>query len=434
MHLSHAVPDSTPAVLVHIDFRNPRFNEELDEFRQLAESAGLAARRVINGHRSVPHARLFVGTGKVDEIRDSIAATQARIVVFNHELSPGQERNLEQACGCRVLDRVGLILEIFAQRARSYEGKLQVELAQLQHQSTRLVRGWTHLERQKGGIGLRGGPGETQLETDRRLIAKRMKNIHSRLEKVRHQREQGRRLRRRNTTPLVSLVGYTNAGKSTLFNGLTGAGVYAADKLFATLDPTLRQMRVAPERTAVLSDTVGFIRHIPHSLIKSFHATLEEVAEADLLLHVVDANADQRDLHMQQVNEVIEEIGAGAVPQILVYNKIDENAQLLPRVEQHNGAVPSAWVSALTGAGVDELRALIARVLQPRPEQAELHLPPGAGALRARLFEFGAVNREQSDELGGWIMQVSIDPRALRRLAHEQGLEMDALRTGHDAL
>ncbi|MBI2995005.1 MAG: GTPase HflX [Gammaproteobacteria bacterium] len=434
MDLSHTSPDSTPAVLVHIDFRNPRFNEELDEFRQLAESASLSATRVISGHRSVPHARLFVGTGKVEEIRAAIAETRSRVVVVNHELSPGQERNLEKACGCRVLDRIGLILEIFAQRARSYEGKLQVELARLERQSTRLVRGWTHLERQKGGIGLRGGPGETQLETDRRLIARRMKNIHARLEKVRHQRQQGRRLRRRNTTPLVSLVGYTNAGKSTLFNRLTGAMVYAADKLFATLDPTLRQSRVAPDRTAVLSDTVGFIRHIPHGLIKSFHATLQEVAEADLLLHVVDANAEQRDLHMQQVNGVIEEIGAGAVPQIIVYNKIDMNPQLQPRVEMHNGGAPAVWLSALSGTGVDALCGLMARVLQPLPEIEELHLPPGAGALRARLFEFGAVSREECDERGGWIIQVSIDPRALRRIAREQGLEMDALRTGCDSL
>ncbi|HEY7840230.1 MAG TPA: ribosome rescue GTPase HflX [Gammaproteobacteria bacterium] len=422
-----AVRDGAGAVLVHIDFRNPQFSEELDEFRQLVVSSGLRIACVVTGRRAAPDARHFVGSGKVEEIRRQVEATRAEIVVFNHELSAAQERNVEKAVGCRVVDRIGLILDIFAQRARTHEGKLQVELAQLQRLSTRLVRGWTHLERQKGGIGLRG-PGETQLETDRRLIGKRIKTIHGRLEKVRRQRRQSRRLRERRATPLISLVGYTNAGKSTLFNRLTGASVYAVDKLFATLDPTLRQMNIPPERKAILSDTVGFIRHLPHDLIESFHATLEEIRQADLLVHVVDANAEQRHAQTTQVNEVIEEIGAGHVPQIMVYNKIDLNERLEPRMERHNGSMPAVWLSARTGAGVDELLSVIGAVLKPLAEPTELRLPAAAGDLRARLFQFGAVSSEQSDRRGGWIMQLEIDAPSLRRIVREQGYDLDALR------
>jgi GTP-binding protein HflX len=427
MEARTAVTDGSSAVLVHIDFRNPRFTEELDEFRQLASSSGLRDVAVITGRREAPDARYFIGSGKVEEIRREVEAARAQIVVFNHELSAAQERNIENKCGCRVVDRIGLILDIFAQRARTYEGKLQVELAQLQRLSTRLVRGWTHLERQKGGIGLRG-PGETQLETDRRLIGRRIKTIHGRLEKVRRQRRQSRRLRERRATPIISLVGYTNAGKSTLFNRLTGASVYAADKLFATLDPTLRQINIPPERKAILSDTVGFIRHLPHDLIESFHATLEEIRRADLLLHVVDANAEQRQLQIEQVNEVIAEIGAAHVPQIMIYNKIDQNERLAPRVEQHDGASPAAWASARTGAGIDGLLSLIGAVLKPLPEPVELRLPPTAGDLRARLFQFGAVSSEQSDRRGGWVMQLEIDAPSLQRIVREQGYDLDALR------
>jgi len=422
-----AVRDGEVAVLVHIDFRNPQFTEELDEFRQLAVSSGLRIASVVTARRTAPDARHFIGSGKVEEIRAQVVATGAGIVVFNHELSAAQERNVEKDVGCRVVDRIGLILDIFAQRARTYEGKLQVELAQLQRLSTRLVRGWTHLERQKGGIGLRG-PGETQLETDRRLIGRRIKTIDGRLGKVRRQRQQSRRLRERRAAPIISLVGYTNAGKSTLFNRLTGASVYAADKLFATLDPTLRQIRIPPERTAVLSDTVGFIRHLPHDLVESFRATLEEVLQADLLLHVVDANAEQRHLQTTQVNEVIAEIGAAHIPQIMIYNKIDLNERLEPRVEQHNGSMPSVWLSARSGAGVDELLSVIATVLKPLPEPMELRLPPAAGDLRARLFQFGAVSSEASDRHGGWIMQLEIDAPSLNRIVREQGYDLDALR------
>ena len=335
----------------------------------MTEASGLVPSETITGSRARPDARFFIGSGKMDEIRQAAAAHDAEIVIFNHGLSPAQERNLEQEVKCPVLDRVGLILDIFSQRARSYEGKLQVELAQLQHLSTRLVRGWSHLERQKGGIGLRG-PGETQLETDRRLIGKRIKTIRARLEKVKSRREQGRRLRRRNNVAVISLVGYTNAGKSTLFNRLTGADVYCADKLFATLDPTIRKARLADDLSVLFSDTVGFIRHIPHGLVESFHATLDEIRGANLLLHVVDINDDHR-LRIDEVNQVIEELGATAIPQVLVFNKIDQagigpgNGQAQADVERSvNGSCARAWVSALTGAGIPELKQLIRQELR----------------------------------------------------------------------
>jgi GTP-binding protein HflX len=427
LELSNTAATGNRAVLVHIDFRNPEYAEELEEFRQLAASSGLEVDATVTGSRTVPDSRFFVGSGKVEEIRERVLAEGANLVVFNHELSASQERNVERQCKCRVLDRVGLILDIFAQRARTYEGKLQVELAQLQHLSTRLVRGWSHLERQKGGIGLRG-PGETQLETDRRLIGRRIKTIHARLERVRRQRKQVRRLRERRATPVVSLVGYTNAGKSTLFNRLTGAGVYAADKLFATLDPTVRRITIPPEREVVLTDTVGFIRHIPHDLVAAFHATLEEVREADLLLHVVDASAEQRHARMQQVDKVIDEIGAGDVPRIIVYNKIDSAPGLAPRVEAGNGRSPAVWLSAKTGEGVDALLELIAQTLKPLPEPAQVRIPADAGALRARLFRQGAVRSEQPDEEGGWVMQLEIDPPSLNRIVGEHGLRLEDLR------
>jgi GTP-binding protein HflX len=322
---------------------------------------------------------------------------------------------------------VGLILDIFAQRARSYEGKLQVELAQLQHLSTRLVRGWTHLERQKGGIGLRG-PGETQLETDRRLIGKRIKTINARLEKVRSQRSQGRRWRQRSGVPVISLVGYTNAGKSTLFNSLSGADVYTADKLFATLDPTLRQVELFPGVKIIISDTVGFIRHIPHDLIQAFHATLEEVKSAALLLHVVDVTDEQRHDHIEQVNQVIEEIGAGDVPQIMVFNKIDDSEYIDARIEDNPGGLPKCWLSAQTGVGIDLLKQLIRKYIKPEKKIYRIHLPPEAGRLRASLFEKGAVCEEVVDGEGGWVMQINIDPPSLERICRDNGNQLFMLQ------
>jgi GTP-binding protein HflX len=425
--LSEAIRDDVPkVVLVHVNFNNPGFDEELDEFNQLVTSSGLTTESIITGQRDRPDARFFVGKGKVAEISEFVRQHGADLVIFNHELSPAQERNLEQEFKCRVLDRVGLILDIFAQRARSYEGMLQVELAQLQHLSTRLVRGWTHLERQKGGIGLRG-PGETQLETDRRLLGKRIKTINSRLQKVKSQRTQGRKWRQRSGIPVVSLVGYTNAGKSTLFNNLSGAHVYTADKLFATLDPTLRQVEIVEGTNIVLSDTVGFIRHIPHDLIQAFHATLEEIKSADLLLHVIDVTDDQRHDHIHQVNSVIKQIGAEAVPQILVYNKIDSNCNIEPRVEDIPGRVAKCWLSAQSGDGIELLKHLIAIRINPDKEIYRLHLPPQAGKLRATLFEKGAVCDERVDGGGGWFIRINIDPPSLERICRDSGNELSML-------
>ena len=414
------------AVLVHIDFRSPQFHEELDEFIELVSSSGIYSLGTVTGSRTVPDARFYIGSGKLEDIRQLVEANQADIVIFNHELSPAQERNLERELKCRVLDRIGLILDIFAQRAYSYEGKLQVELAQLQHLSTRLVRGWSHLERQKGGIGLRG-PGETQLETDRRLIGHRIKSINARLEKVKRQRAQGRRLRKSTDTPVISLVGYTNAGTSTLFSQLTNIEVFAADKLFATLDTTLRKVDIAPGKQAILSDTVGFIRHIPHDLIESFHATLEEVKEADLLLHVIDANDDQRHMRMQQVDQVIMEIGASQVAQIQVFNKIDKNELMSARHDSGIDQQTRVWLSAKTGSGVEELKQLIASQLWPDHDMHRLHLPASAGKLRASLYQHGAVCEESEHDAGGWLMKVSLGPTLFRKLCHHHGLEESLL-------
>ncbi len=425
--LNKSAAGGESAVLVHIDFRRARLHEERDEFIQLAKSSGLAHTVILSGARQTPDARFFVGTGKLAELKQCVRTTGADLVIFNHALSPAQERNLERELRCRVIDRVRLILDIFAQRARSYEGKLQVELAQLQHLSSRLIRGWTHLERQKGGIGLRG-PGETQLETDRRLLNERIRSIHRRLDKVRSQRQQGRRLRRRQSTPVISLVGYTNAGKSTLFNRLTGADVYAADKLFATLDPTLRRLELAPGQAVVLSDTVGFIRHIPHELIAAFHATLEEVRAAALLLHVVDVNDEHRRAHQEQVAHVIEEIGAAAVPQILVFNKIDRDEQLAVKVEQHAHGTAKIWLSAQSGAGLAELKALISRHISPARRVQRLRLPAGAGRLRASLFENAVVCEERWLKAGGWLMDIRLEPAALDSLCRAHGLDVAALR------
>ena len=418
---------SESTALVHIDFRQPQFNEEFDEFVQLAISSGLEVQATITGKRDMPSVKYFIGSGKLDEIKQSILNSNIDVVIFNHSLSPAQARNLECELNCRVLDRIELILDIFAQRARSYEGRLQVELAQLQHLSTRLVRGWTHLERQKGGVGLRG-PGETQLETDRRLLGKRIRVINSHLLKVKRQRYQGRKLRKRTSTSVVSLVGYTNAGKSTLYNKLTGAGAYVSDKLFATLDTTLRKMKLFPGKQIILSDTVGFIRHIPHDLIDAFHATLEEVKEADLLLHVVDVNDPHKQSRIHQVNTVIKEIGAAKVPQILVFNKIDLKKEIEVRTCKYDASLPQVWLSARNGRGIVELKAIINEQLKPARSLHVLHLPPTASKLRAKLFQCGTVHEEKLDENGSLVISINIDHFSLQKLCKTHGLEQAMIR------
>jgi GTP-binding protein HflX len=351
------------AALVGLDFGKSDFAASLDELFLLAKSAGAEPVTTITGKRASPDAALFVGSGKAQEIADAVSDLQLDIVIFNHALSPAQQRNLERLLKTRVLDRTSLILDIFAQRAKSHEGKVQVELAQLQHLSTRLIRGWTHLERQKGGIGLRG-PGETQLETDRRLLGERVKALRGLLEKLRRQHATQRRARGRNDTFSVSLVGYTNAGKSTVFNAMAKAGVYAANQLFATLDTTSRRVYLGEVGHVVISDTVGFIRELPHQLVAAFRATLEETIHADLLLHVVDAASPVRMEQIEQVNLVLKEIGADHIPQILVWNKIDA-AELEPAVEcDEYGKIRRVFVSAKTGAGLDLLRQAIADSLR----------------------------------------------------------------------
>jgi len=348
------------AVLVSLDFGEPGYEESLQELRQLAISAGMDVRATIEGRRSKPDAKYFVGTGKAEELSATMKATESLVAVFNHDLSPSQQRNLERFLECRVADRTGLILDIFAQRAQSHEGKLQVELAQLEHLSTRLVRGWTHLERQKGGIGVRGGPGETQLELDRRMLRVRIKGLREKLAKLKQQRGIQRRSRKRSQVMSVSLVGYTNAGKSTLFNRLTQSGVYVADQLFATLDTTSRKLFIPEGGPVVLSDTVGFIKHLPHALVEAFGATLEEAVQADLLLHVVDVASTNRDEQILQVNHVLSEIGADQVHQVLVLNQIDRTG-MDPSLERDEyGRICKIRVSAKTGDGLHFVRQALA--------------------------------------------------------------------------
>ncbi|GBF28536.1 GTPase HflX [bacterium MnTg03] len=381
------------ALLVHINFPLQADQDDLDEFKELVRSAAVIEMELVVGSRQKPTAKTFIGKGKLEEIAGLARHHDVDVVLFNHILSPSQERNLEKHLECRVLDRTGLILDIFAQRAQSFEGKLQVELAQLKHLSTRLVRGWTHLERQKGGIGLRG-PGETQLETDRRLLGKRIKYLNNRLAKVSRQRAQSRQARKKAQIPTISLVGYTNAGKSTLFNALTNSSVYTADALFATLDPTLRKLEVNKELCVILADTVGFIRHLPHDLVAAFRATLLEIREADLILHVVDCADDDKHEKMQAVNQVMEEIGAGDVPQLLIYNKIDIPGYQ-PRIDYDETGIPNrVWLSAISKAGFDELR----EVLQTRFSDQKLHyqlaLRADEGRILAYLHAAGAIEDE----------------------------------------
>ena len=419
------------AILVHLEGQDPDVREDPQEFSELARSAGAEAVVFVTVPRHRPSAKYLVGTGKVDELHDLVHAEQVELVIFNHTLTPSQERNLERALECRVLDRTGLILDIFAQRARTHEGKLQVELAQLEHMSTRLVRGWTHLERQKGGIGLRG-PGETQLETDRRLLRVRIRQIKQRLEKVRSQRDQARRGRRRAEIPSVSLVGYTNAGKSTLFNALTTSEVYAANQLFATLDPTLRRLELEDVGPIVLADTVGFIRHLPHNLVESFRATLEESASADLLLHVIDAHEPDRDEQIEQVLAVLDEIGARELPMLEVYNKLDLLEGVEPHIQRDEEGIPRrVWVSAQSGAGLDLIRQAVAELLGEDMFAGTLRLPQALARLRSQLFSLGAVRDESHDEQGDTLLVVRLPRVELNRLVSREGLKPDVFIQQH---
>ncbi|HSN16628.1 MAG TPA: ribosome rescue GTPase HflX [Gammaproteobacteria bacterium] len=415
------------AILVHLDLGSDHGEVLLAEFAELARAAGAEVLDTVTGSRRTPEPRFFIGEGKAAQVTERVKALKADLVLVNHALSPSQERNLEKLLSCRVLDRTGLILDIFAQRARTFEGKLQVELAQHRHLATRLVRGWTHLERQRGGsIGLRG-PGESQLELDRRLIGKRIHTLEKRLERVGDQREQGRRTRQRHDVPTVSVVGYTNAGKSTLFNALTGSGVFVANQLFATLDPTVRRLELGDATHAVLADTVGFIRDLPHDLVAAFRSTLQETEEAALLLHVIDSGDPERDEYVQTVNGVLAEIGAERIPQIEVCNKIDLTGQA-PAVERGpDGLARRIWVSAVTGAGLDLLKQAISARLRSDTLHAWIRLPPSHARARAAFFDLGAVKNEKGDEEGGYLLEVELPRREYQRLCRREGLEPEAL-------
>ena len=409
------------AVLVHLEGQDHDAREDAQEFQELVRSAGADAIALVCVPRHRPTAKYLLGSGKVEELRDLVQAEQIDIVIFNHVLTPSQERNLEAALQCRVLDRTGLILDIFAQRARTHEGKLQVELAQLDHLSTRLVRGWTHLERQKGGIGLRG-PGETQLETDRRLLRVRIRQIKQKLEKVRSQREQARRGRKRAEIPSVSLVGYTNAGKSTLFNALTESHVYAADQLFATLDPTLRRLELDDLGPIILADTVGFIRHLPHKLVEAFRATLEESSNSDLLLHVIDAHEPERNEQIEQVLEVLQEIGAEDLPILEIYNKVDLLEGVEPQIQRNADGKPErVWVSARDKLGLELIDKAIAELLGDDLFIGTLRLKQDLARIRAQFFALNAVQNEEHDEEGASVLQVRLSRVELNRLLTRAG-------------
>jgi GTP-binding protein HflX len=415
------------AVLVHLNLSYGQEPEDPREFEELVLSAGGDPVAFITGKSVSPNAKFFIGTGKLQELQAIVAANEAEVVIFNHTLSPSQERNLEKELQCRVLDRTGLILDIFAQRARTFEGKLQVELAQLRHMSTRLVRGWTHLERQKGGIGLRG-PGETQLETDRRLLRGRITMIEQRLEKVRSQREQGRRSRQRSAIPTVSLVGYTNAGKSTLFNRVTGSDVYAENQLFATLDPTMRRIEVADIGAVIMADTVGFISHLPHKLVEAFRATLEEAASSTLLLHIIDAATDERIRNIEQVELVLEEIGAAELPQLKIFNKIDLLSNVTPRIDRDDAGKPIAvWLSAQTGLGCELLDQALSELLGTEMIVGQLLLSPQDGRLRSALYAQQAIAAELFREDGICVANLRVPKSDLLRILSAQAITLEDL-------
>jgi GTPase len=410
------------AILVRIGLGQAPDADELAEFDALARSAGAIPVATVTGNRKTPEPRYFIGSGKAEEIRDRAREASADVILVDHELSPSQERNLEGLIGQRVLDRAGLILDIFARRARSAEGQLEVELAQLRHLSTRLVRGWTHLERQKGGIGLRG-PGETQLETDRRLIGKRIRTLTAKLEKLAQRRDTGRQVRKRVPVPGVALIGYTNAGKSTLFRSLTGADAYVADQLFATLDPTVRRLRIPHTPDLVVADTVGFVRDLPHELVAAFRSTLMEARDADLLLHVVDAADPDRERRIEQVDELVAGIGAGAIPQLRVYNKIDRLGRAPELLRGAAGQPVAVWLSAASGTGVELLRAALQEIFGLAAMRLAVVLPPSQGRLRARLYEERLVRAEEPLPEGNTRLVVESSHQRLETLCREAGVD-----------
>lgn len=397
------------AIVVHVFFSQIKNLDDLTEFQLLAKSAQVDIAQVLTTSRSTPQAKYFVGQGKADEIAQAVKTHGADVILVNHQLTPAQARNLESLCQCRVVDRTGLILDIFAQRARSHEGKLQVELAQLKHLATRLVRRKTGLDQQKGAVGLRG-PGETQLETDRRLIKVRIAQLQNRLEKVAKQRNQNRQTRQKADIPTLSLVGYTNAGKSTLFNKLTQSDVYAADQLFATLDPTLRRLQIQDVGTTILADTVGFIRDLPHDLVSAFKSTLQETTEASLLLHVIDASDTRKLENMQAVSDVLTEIEAQNVPMLLVYNKIDQLENVQPHIEWNDENQPIAiYLSAQSGAGIDLLFDAIRLRLSDEILKLHITFAPHLGRIRHAFYELNCIRQEQINEQGEFELDIEID-------------------------
>ena len=415
------------AVLVHASPGGLPDESEREEFAELATSAGAVVTSELLISRKRPDPRYFIGKGKLDELRTLIKANDAELVISCASLSPSQERNLEAELKCRVVDRAGLILDIFAQRARSFEGKLQVELAQLRHLSTRLVRGWTHLERQKGGIGLRG-PGETQLETDRRLIGARIRQLNERLKTVDVRRSMNRRNRMKAEIPTVALVGYTNAGKSTLFNALTDAGVYVKDQLFATLDPTVRRLDLPQGEHVVLADTVGFVRDLPHELVAAFKSTLQEAREADLILHLIDASDPNRWQRVRQVNSVLKQLDADQVPQIRVYNKIDKLDREPRMTNNRHGEGRAVWLSAVTGEGLPLLKDAIAKRVRRKTTHCYIHLEPAQGRQRAKLFELGAVLNEEVSDDGSWTLELRMAEKDLRRFLKRENLRTEQVK------
>ncbi|MBT5783633.1 MAG: GTPase HflX [Candidatus Thioglobus sp.] len=420
-----SVGQGEKTLLVYVELpSNRHIHNGLDEFLELANSSGLDVVQALKVNRNTATAQYFIGSGKVDEIAELVKEHEIDLVIFAPELTPSQERNLEKKLNCQVMDRTGLILDIFALRAQSFEGKLQVELAQLRHLSTRLVRGWTHLERQKGGIGLRG-PGETQLETDKRLIAVRIKNITKRLDKVHKQRDLGRKSRVKSELPMIALAGYTNAGKSTLFNALTKAEVFADDRLFATLDSTIRRVILPASGEAVIADTVGFIQDLPHELVAAFKSTLEETRRANVLLHVVDASDEYNLEKIDQVEDIINEIDANKIPSILVMNKIDRLENFKPRIDRDkDGRIYRVWISAQNGDGIDLLYQTLAEQLSGMMTRAKIQLDVNAAYIRSEIHNIGYIHNEKVDDFGQWILEINVPNHYLSKLLHKQGVKL----------